>query len=612
MLRTLYIKNWLVGSLLLMLGICLHTSCSDEEVGGGSVSGQEGMTLSLSVSNPKIVNPMSRAADPLSNTINDINIVITQKDGEYIDRVYYFDQSNSSDGSGEKLIEVYNLGQEKPYIHFGKEVVPNSDDIYVVANYKEKINVATVQELKELKQHTFRNGTSGEETGLPIGTVLFGKAEVDTENTDHIDGGRTMKVELERTVAMVTVVVDGSGLNNNVSISIREVGLCNVPKNCMIGTGNNFDEYDYAKVSDYFVDKGEYKTPMQLENAVVTKNNSVGTHNADDGNDKDFFSLYMFETLHNDKFGVSVNNNEQYIKRPSRVNDVTPAAIEEGSKDCPYVYVKGYYTYLPDGEPDKAIYGNVTFKLFLGANILDDFNVRRNTHYKVTLKLNKYAIAEDGKVNSDGELIPNNNDLSWRIDTEEVGSAAIVGGDVNVNGTGQYFFMEINAAGNVYWKITGNNSASFLRVYIKEQSNSLATGWYNIAGNPVEGSTKLKGVWIFAQPYVAKSFGVSENPTFYNTNASSYPITRSADITLTAYSDNKYEDEISKQTIKIVQYKPIAFSLTSEEAERLKLDSNQKGHMILLDRIGHTGMPWGFDNHELDVNQATGFYNTYH
>lgn len=80
-----------------------------------------------------------------------------------------------------------------------------------------------------------------------------------------------MKVELERTVAMVTVVVDGSGLNNNVSISIREVGLCNVPKNCMIGTGNNFDEYDYAKVSDYFVDKGEYKTPMQLENAVVTK-----------------------------------------------------------------------------------------------------------------------------------------------------------------------------------------------------------------------------------------------------------------------------------------------------------------------------------------------------
>ena len=34
--------------------------------------------------------------------------------------------------------------------------------------------------------------------------------------------------------------------------------------------------------------------------------------------------------------------------------------------------------------------------------------------------------------------------------------------------------------------------------------------------------------------------------------------------------------------------------------------------MILLDRIGHTGMPWGFDNHELDVNQATGFYNTYH
>lgn len=79
MLRTLYIKNWLVGSLLLMLGICLHTSCSDEEVGGGSVSGQEGMTLSLSVSNPKIVNPMSRAADPLSNTINDINIVITQR-----------------------------------------------------------------------------------------------------------------------------------------------------------------------------------------------------------------------------------------------------------------------------------------------------------------------------------------------------------------------------------------------------------------------------------------------------------------------------------------------------------------------------------------------------
>lgn len=175
MLRTLYIKNWLVGSLLLMLGICLHTSCSDEEVGGGSVSGQEGMTLSLSVSNPKIVNPMSRAADPLSNTINDINIVITQKDGEYIDRVYYFDQSNSSDGSGEKLIEVYNLGQEKPYIHFGKEVVPNSDDIYVVANYKEKINVATVQELKELKQHTFRNGTSGEETGLPIGTVLLAR-----------------------------------------------------------------------------------------------------------------------------------------------------------------------------------------------------------------------------------------------------------------------------------------------------------------------------------------------------------------------------------------------------------------------------------------------------
>lgn len=138
MLRTLYIKNWLVGSLLFMLGICLHTSCSDEEVGGSPMTqiGEKGVTLNIALSSPTIIDPMSRAASNRTdrNRIEDFNIVLV-KDNK-ITRIIFIDSNTSGNIGAPSETEDALMSQKLPIngtdiqYHIGKKESNKADYVF--------------------------------------------------------------------------------------------------------------------------------------------------------------------------------------------------------------------------------------------------------------------------------------------------------------------------------------------------------------------------------------------------------------------------------------------------------------------------------------------------
>lgn len=605
-----------------MLGICLHTSCSDEEVGGGSASqiGEKGLTLNLSVESPVVVNPMSRAVSDFDVIMN-LNILVG--DETNITKKYYFEKEGGTPTQKDVTVDFSN---NTPQIHFDKGVLAATDKIYVVGNYHGGAAGGDLSG-QDLTVAELRNLTQTAANGVPTGTMLWGEipASGSTDGTHISDShtGYTINLQLTRMIAMVTVVVDGADLNSDVQIRIDKIGLRNVPTSCTIGNPNRYFTADYDNVAQNFSEEGEFKPVTVNQNTVVggtrpatgTQENmttQLGTHNYQSPEaTKEAYSLFLFETLHEDGFGAAdADATTGKGKKPAHVNaNATPAQIEEATKNCPYVYVEGYYAYMPTEEGKKDIYGPVKFKFFLGEDATQSFDVKRNTHYKVTLKLQNFAITEDGKVDAEGNLEVNENDLSWRIDSE-VGHASMATGDINVNSAGAYTFLPIDADGDVDWKITGEDPTGAYFTWVYDPRDGQA--WHSIADGAVTGTTDKKGIWIYVQPYTAKGAGgFSDTAEFYNTTDSK-PETREVTITLTATPKNG--GQTITQTIKLVQYKPRAIVITDKEKEILfQGEGNKTGtYLMLIDRVGHSGMPWGFKNHELDGNQPTGFRNTYH
>ena len=92
-----------------------------------------------------------------------------------------------------------------------------------------------VSALRNLKQ------SSSDTPGVPNGCMMFAEA-VDNggSHTDpNGDTGKKLEAKLERTVAMVTVAIDGSGLNKNIMITPTAISLHRVPTDCYIGNPNN-------------------------------------------------------------------------------------------------------------------------------------------------------------------------------------------------------------------------------------------------------------------------------------------------------------------------------------------------------------------------------------
>lgn len=395
--------------------------------------------------------------------------------------------------------------------------------IYVVANYM-NVNgdlaqvpseVKTVEALRNLEQY----GSAQDITKC----VLFG--ELDTKKDGPVSttsDQRSFKIPLIRTVAMVTLAVDGSELSDGIIITPKNVKLVNVPTSCKIGVENRVI-YTSGITAETFnvpgLDKAWGGTcNAQMCTPLVGKI-KVPSEFDPHGADEQVQPLYLFEN----------RQGEKSISTPAEPGrDQTGKTVPPIAGCGSYIEVLAdyYYTSKVDGgnppQIDQSfLTGTITYRFYLGNNITNDFNVDRNKHYQLTLLLKNWGgLLEDGRIKDNVYVSGDTGDVSWRVDTD-LNTGGGEGGDphtIDIPANGSR--LDIKLVGDRYTEIynSKNNvkielpsgANNILWVQNRELQNEGNNGWYR---NPsiidlsphmwpnTDGSYTLR---IYVKPYGQK------------------------------------------------------------------------------------------------------------
>ena len=405
------IKNIAIATLF-VIGSSIFSSCNDEDLIRSSQQGltTDGINLTISVDGMR-EKVLTRAdIDNRRANIHDINIVFADAGGNIVGEPIRITADNATptpsiDAETTGLVSAdFKTGDISYHIRTADMENNEFTDIYVVANFLTEegtlasipTSITTIDELKACKQGVANSQQAG------LYCTMFGKATKE-ENTDS-HGGIVYSVSLERTVAMITLGIDGSGLRPGVIIRPREVKLCNVPATCSIGMGNKIGENDvtYASTGQGFdIGWGSIANASMVGDYIQEAPN-------DHPHDADSTPLYMFENLQGEVEGIT----EEQKKEPSSTN-------------YSYIQVTADYYYRPDDDnsDDKNKFhidnltGTIVYKFCLGGDIYNDFNIKRNTHYQLTLNLKGWGgLVEEGKVDVASGTYNDSKDASWRVD----------------------------------------------------------------------------------------------------------------------------------------------------------------------------------------------------
>lgn len=579
--------------LLLMCGACQEDSiCNVAETG-------KPMIIRVFLPDPVITAPMTRAGATDFDRIANLNVVVADKSGT-IEHIYYYDGNNA--GTTDPTYTTISGVLE---VHFSKEYVQTnalaSKSIFLVANYGKDLatdRLGTVGDLRALKQG------SSDTPGVPNGCMMFAEAVDKGGSHTHTDTGEmgtSLEAQLVRTVAMVTVKIDGSGLNKNIMITPTAISLHRVPTDCYIGNPN--DDVTAGR-GGRIAEEGEFKdglqnswlpivgTATQMRGYLEWRSHGTATgehYSEDNYGNQSIVPLFMFENLHGEDFGEPLTENDhQGGKRPAGTAN-NPDAIDEATQNCSYLQVDANYMKVDDdGNPKFS--GKVSFRFFLGHDEYKNFDVTRNHYYQVTLALSGNGVTEGGQVGTDADgntiLEANPDDVTWRVDSD-LSTASFITGDVNLNASGEYFYVHVAADPGVTWTVKGDGDY-FVWCYGNTDGS---VGWGSVAGgtkiSPIDDSGTLL---FYCEPWM-----------YWEGEKTS----QSMELTLIPSIG-------SSTSITITRYSPLRITLNATDYPYIQEVFGKSQLDFLMDRIDREALPWGFFGEVLDENQADGFDNTFH
>lgn len=176
-------------------------------------------------------------------------------------------------------------------------------------------------------------------------------------------------------------------------------------------------------------------------------------------------NFYMFENLQ----GVNnTGNTDPMLKTPA---GLTVPTSGDGKIDyatwfqkwttvpCTYIEVKGHYTiFTSEGKVNHVGDGEINYRFFLGENSTSDFNIKRNTHYNVTLAFTGLA----GK---------NELKYEWRVQADLENSTFYPKGTLVIDGTKgdfglvPFFVLNGGKSGEVIFKTDGLDRSDMMVKY---------------------------------------------------------------------------------------------------------------------------------------------------
>lgn len=369
------INNWIAIVCIIASSCFSFMSCSDE-VENTQKNNNRTVQLTLSAPANGVISPMTKGvATSIDEKIDNLCVLIYDASGNIKESESFY---RSSTDNSEGLSNIQNdVKGHTYYLHLEDDKLRT---VVAVANVDDK--------REEWKKLSDIAGSYGLDNSQLPKCILY------AEGVQFSSADKAITAELKRIYAKITVVVDASGVNG-ATIRPSKVSLKNIP---LTGSLAENKIKNNPGNGDYLAEGGSIKLTEIGEK-------KWGSH------EESAKAFFMYENMQPDGYCIE---GDQKSKTPASIGQAsTNPSTVKSDKTCSYIELKTEYESISEK-------GSVTYRFFLGKDVFKNFEVERNYHYKVTLKLT-----------GDGGI----DEASWRVEANIQGKftphAAYVGYLVN-------------------------------------------------------------------------------------------------------------------------------------------------------------------------------------
>lgn len=430
----------------------LTAGCKDDwDLNGQQIiegDAQLSITVAFNQENTEIGTRAPEGGDKgdIMDNINTLYLVIYNKDGKLhgkypvrgegltphkdVSDVHYELTDNRTEQEGEQGLQNDATGK----VTFNLKLSSGNYYIYAVANvddFDDK-DVSTRDQLKALEFNWDEENTSNNSQMFGIFTFESNRNATDEEPLAISATTPQLHCWVRRLASKVTVAFDGSDLYDNVQIYITNIAIKDIPKICVLGNPNtpgpdNNDESEIDKRKKRYeaihgvIETGKSIKIQELptditsivpDNYLHICNNQHPYLGIDqdkgsiaDAHGHQALSLFFYENMQGTGKDKAQSNDGNNIALPNPDMEKEGSGWKDEMAYGTYIEVEGFYRCSSNSS--RLGYGPIKFRYMLGQKPRenrpdDNYDAKRNTHYKLTLKFKGYG-----------------NDADWHIDYKE-------------------------------------------------------------------------------------------------------------------------------------------------------------------------------------------------
>lgn len=349
--------------------------------------------------------------------------------------IFFFDSKGS-------LIEEYSgdvdftpaptEGSTHEHVTFTKRIRAGQYYIFAVANISNGQKSDLKKEVTSIE--TLRNFRLTWDDNIDDDLEMFGvfkvyDAKETTTDNEDFEGDELLTINrsihirswVRRAVSKVTVDFDGTNLKDGVTVHIKNAILKHVASGALLGASSHAvgvadtdvadDDRIVGIMSDYSLTYGNgesYKAwPTVTKTKAFSPSDVWGEQGVASFHDDNARALPCYENMqgtHEDKSKFQDSDGDGII------DSKTKDGVENGT----YLEVEGYYV------AERSEYksqGKIIYRFMLGKDAVNNFDLVRNHHYKITMQFKGYG-----------------NDVDWHIEYTEKYLDATYPEDVNYQG----------------------------------------------------------------------------------------------------------------------------------------------------------------------------------
>ena len=421
-----------VRHIILFLMIATVTSCYDEFMKQEFIGeGKASISATLDFKPMSSALSRTRAAGDALKDISSLHVLLYDKNKNLIKNWkidgYTVSDENRSNSDAENGSSAETTTKRATFklpeeIGFGKYymyAVANIPDLLTNTAYSEAIQ--TVDGLKNIPLTWDSEDVAN--NGQMIGFFTKSSAPVlSADDESLIVNEKSVKLHawLRRAASKVTVAFDGSNLKEGVFIYIQSVQIKDIPSQCYLGKDNNVGREGYTldmPGSGPDMSDGETITYHEGEHDLQNFEYGEGcaSHRITVGSpylgshEETAPALYFYENMQGT--GVTMPDKRQDANGDGKLDfPGLPNKPEDPNKEWNYrlkdavpygTYIEVHAHYISNNS-ERLGNGHIIYRFMLGQNETNDYNAKRNCHYKLTLKFKNFA-----------------NEAEWHIEYEE-------------------------------------------------------------------------------------------------------------------------------------------------------------------------------------------------